>query len=421
MDIDKERLNTIYEFAKRYSSEVKFDIKFEKTLDRKNAIRDADFVINIAMANGHQYYEKMRTISEKFGYYRGINSVEWNMVSDYHTIWGYYQFKLATEIAQDVESLSPNAWLLQLSNPVFELTTLIGRNFKIKIIGICHGHLGYRDIIGILGLDEKNVKVESIGLNHTIWMTKFEYNGKDAYPLFNEWLDKKYPSFYKEWYLTSKSNPLSVQMSPAAIDMYKLYGLMPIGDTVRSGTWKYHRNLKTKKKWYGALGGFDSPQGWKFYLDMEERNMQMIINMLKQPDIILSKLFPSNVSEEPVTPILNSLANDIPSVQQVNIINNGIIEGIPNNVAVEIPAILDGKGGHTKSGYMLPQKIMNFSIKPRIQRMEWALETFLEGEKELFLEWLMADPRTRSNKQAEDVINALFSMKENESMAKQFK
>jgi len=101
MDKSRERLNLIYRFAKRYASEVKANLRFEKTLNRKEAIRDADFVINTAMAGGHQYYEKMRTISEKHGYYRGINSVEWNMVSDYHTIWGYYQLKLGILVTEE--------------------------------------------------------------------------------------------------------------------------------------------------------------------------------------------------------------------------------------------------------------------------------------------------------------------------------
>ncbi len=421
MDINKKRLEAIYRFAKKYSSEVKRNINFQKTIDRKEAIKDSDFVINVAMSGGHQYYERMRMISEKHGYFRGINSVEWNMVSDYHTIWGYYQFKLALTIAQDVEELSPNAWLLQISNPVLELTTLISRMTKVKVIGICHGHLDYKDIVGALGFNEREITVESIGLNHTIWMTKFRKGKEDLYPLFREWIDKTYLSFYKVWYMTSKSNPLSVQMSPAMVDMFNIYGLVPIGDTVRSGTWKYHRNLKTKKKWYGALGGFDSPEGWKFYLDMEKRNMKMIMNALEDPNIQLSRFFPSGISNEPVVPMINSLANDIKSLQQVNMLNDGVIDSIPYNVAVETPAIVDAKGVHRENGYRLPTKIINFSIKPRIQRMEWALEAFLEGGKEILFEWLVNDPRTRTDKQAERVIDALLSMKENKSMAKHFR
>ncbi|MEM3945492.1 MAG: alpha-glucosidase/alpha-galactosidase, partial [Candidatus Micrarchaeia archaeon] len=139
VDINEERLNLIYTFAKRYASEVKAELNFEKTTNRREAIEGADFVINTAMAGGHSYYETMREVSEKYGYYRGINSVEWNMVSDYHTIWGYYQFKLALSIAKDIEELSPEAWLLQLGNPVFELTTLISRETKTNVIGLCHG------------------------------------------------------------------------------------------------------------------------------------------------------------------------------------------------------------------------------------------------------------------------------------------
>lgn len=421
MDIDRSRLDTIYRFAKRYSTEVKFDVKFLKTADRKEAIRDSDFVINTAMTGGHQYYERMRGISEINGYYRGINSVEWNMVSDYHTIWGYYQFKLAMEIAEDVEEFSSNAWLLQLSNPVLELTTLLGRRFKIKSVGICHGHLDSKDVMGAMGFEEGMTDVESIGLNHTIWMTRFMKGKENAYPMLREWIDTKYPSFYKMWLMTSRSNPLSVQMSPAMVDMYNEYGLVPVGDTVRSGSWKYHRNLRTKKRWYGASGGFDSPMGWKFYLDMEERNMKMIGNALKNRGSPLSSLFPSGISDEPVVPIINALGNDVRGKYQVNAINNGVFEGIPDDVAVETPAILDGRGIHRESGKSLPRKILNFSIRPRVQRMEWALEAFLDGGKETLLEWLMADPRTRTNKQAERVVEGLLGMKGNEAMARHYR
>ncbi|HDJ66400.1 MAG TPA: alpha-glucosidase/alpha-galactosidase, partial [Nitrososphaeria archaeon] len=108
-DIDDHRLNLVYGFSTRYAREYGSSIKFRKTKDQVEAIRGADFVINAAMARGHGYYERMRRVSERYGYYRGINSVEWNMVSDYHTIWGYYQFKLALEIAHRVEEYAPNA------------------------------------------------------------------------------------------------------------------------------------------------------------------------------------------------------------------------------------------------------------------------------------------------------------------------
>ena len=39
IDTDRERLDLIYGLAKRYVAEVKADLKFEKTMDRKQMVR----------------------------------------------------------------------------------------------------------------------------------------------------------------------------------------------------------------------------------------------------------------------------------------------------------------------------------------------------------------------------------------------
>ncbi|MEM2040040.1 MAG: hypothetical protein QXN79_06070 [Zestosphaera sp.] len=88
MDIDENRLRLVYSFARKYSSEIRVDMNFKATTSLSEAIADSDFIINSTMVMGHSYYEMMREATEKKGYYRGINSVEWNMVSDYHTTWG---------------------------------------------------------------------------------------------------------------------------------------------------------------------------------------------------------------------------------------------------------------------------------------------------------------------------------------------
>jgi alpha-galactosidase len=52
MDIDAERLDAIQNVASRYTAEVGADIRFEKTLDRRESLDGADFVINTAMVGG---------------------------------------------------------------------------------------------------------------------------------------------------------------------------------------------------------------------------------------------------------------------------------------------------------------------------------------------------------------------------------
>lgn len=49
-------------------------------------------------------------------------------------------------------------------------------------------------------------------------------------------------------------------------------------------------------------------------------------------------------------------------------------------------------------------------------RLEWALKAFLEGGRETLEEWLLIDPRTKSNRQVDAVIDDLLSMPGNEEM-----
>ena len=53
--------------------------------------------------------------------------------------------------------------------------------------------------------------------------------------------------------------------------------------------------------------------------------------------------------------------------------------------------------------------------------MEWALEAFLEGGKDLLLEWLLNDQRTKSLEQAESVIGDILALPFNKEMAEHYK
>ncbi len=464
MDIDDRRLDIIYTFARRYIEEIKSPIKVYATKDRRKAIDNADFVISTVLAKGYTYYETMRDISEKYGYYRGINSVEWNMVADYHTIWGYYQFKVHLEIARDIEELAPNAWFFIVSNPVLELTTMIGRKTKVKVAGICHGFLGFRAALEVLAMrlaDERNekdlvpycaahmsecyeylvktidlsdVEIEMKGLNHDIWLTKFRYRGEDAYKYVDEWIKNNAEEYWAIW-REHTWNPFDIDLSPAAIDMYKTYGLLPIGDTVRGGTWKYHWDLKTKQYWYGPYGGPDSEIGCAIRILHVRMSIEEMTKTVYDYSTPITQRIPMKPSGEVIVSLIDYIYNNkssntytIPYPKigyihipiYVNIMNNGTIPEIPSDVAVEVPVHVDGKGIHPRSLGSLPSNVYKYAILPRLIRMEWAIEANIKGGRDALFEWLITDMRTKSTRQAEEVINAILSMPENEEMAKHF-
>jgi len=386
MDVDEKRLNSVHILATRYAAALGANLKFEKTIDMKRSIEGADFVINTALVGGHEQLDASRKAGEKHGYKRGIDSQEFNMVSDYYTLSNYNQLAYFLEVAHNMEKICPKAWLLQTANPVFEGTTLISRYSSIKVIGFCHGHYGVNILVKNLGLDMREVNWQVAGFNHNIWLTRFLYKGKDAYPLIDQWIEEE----ARKW---KPKDPFDDQMSPAAIDMYKFYGRMPIGDSIRNGSWKYHYNPETKKKWFGEpWGGADSDLGWTWYQNYLKASTDKNFKLALDKSFNLLKEFPPDVkSGEQHIQFIDALINGNQERFVLNIINKGpIIPDIPEDVVVEVPVIVNKKGIHPEEiNPPIPKRIMNMYLAPRMLRMEWALEAFVSGDKMILQEILI--------------------------------
>jgi len=416
MDVDEDRLKAVYHLAKRYVSEIGSEIRFEKTMNRRLSLEDAEFVINTALVGGHWQQEKMREVGEKHGYYRGIDSVEFNMISDYYTIQGFNQFRFFLDLAHDMEEICPDAWLLQAANPVFEGTTLVSRETDVKVVGFCHGHLEFEDVLKTLEMNMEDIDYQVAGFNHCNWLTRFKAGGEDAYPLLDEWIEDCSEKFWETF-----APKYHIQMSRASFDMYRNYGLLPIGDTARCGTWKYHYDLDTKKKWYGRFGGFDSEIVWPIYLKSLEEATKKIFRLSNDPGSSLKEEFPPVKSGEQHIPFIDALVNDRKEKLVVNIPNKGKkIPSIPGDVIVEVPAYIDGKGIHPESIEPIPKRLLNMVLIPRMLRLEWALEAFNSGDKQMLYEILMRDRRTRKEEQAIRTIDEIFSLPFNREMKEHY-
>ena len=188
MDPDVERLDLIHRLATRYVDELGSKVTFEKTTDRDAALQDADFVINVAGLE-YQHSDERRAILRKHGYYSGPNFPVGYMMN----------LPLMLETAQAIERICPDAWLIQSGNPVREGTPLITQQTNAKVIGLCHGHYGYINVAKVLGIDPDRVVWTAPGLNHCIWLTEFRYEGADAYPILDAWIENEAEAYWRHW------------------------------------------------------------------------------------------------------------------------------------------------------------------------------------------------------------------------------
>ena len=157
MDIDEERLVMVHKLTERYAAQLGADLTLDYDLDRQAALRDADFVINTAQVGGHAWTEAQREMAERHGYYRGVR------------LHNFGQAAFHLEVARDVERLCHDAWLIQSANPVFEACTLMHRETNVRVLGLCHGHYGYREIARVLGLELEHVSAQMPGFVGSRW------------------------------------------------------------------------------------------------------------------------------------------------------------------------------------------------------------------------------------------------------------
>lgn len=407
VDIDEHRLHMAESLVTRYCRESNMKLEVHSYTERRDALRGAEYVICAVKIGGYGPLEKEREIAEKRGFYRGIG----DRVSCYYGgIGAYHQIRFLEEVAKDMEELCPDAWLVQTANPVFEGTNYVTSHYGIKAVGVCHGHNAYKEIAEELGLDLQFVNAEVVGFNHCVWLTKFMYKGKDAYPLLDKWIAEKSEEYWKSEKFLDPNRVFSKdQLSPGAIEAYRLYGVMPIGDAVRSGTpWWTHTDFETKCKWYGKNGGFDSEIGWKSYLDSKVDIQERLNEIVESGKSVMEEYRPSETTEQHI-PFIDSMANGNERILTLNVPNNGAIAGLPDDILVEIPVLCNATGIHNVKIGKLPYKVMNHVILPRLARARSIMDAYENRSREMLVLMLCEDHRTKSYEQAKELVDELLA------------
>ena len=413
MDINAERLEIIHKLGTRYAEDLGAELQFESTLNREESLQDADFMVNTATVTHEEHYmRRRRQLAAKHGYFYGRTGMP-----------GFHNLQLMLDVARDVERICPDAWIIQAGNPVSAGTTMMGRETGVKVCGLCHGHYGYRTLARILGLDPERVTWQAPGLNHNIWLTHFYYEGQDIYPLLDAWIENEAKAYWAG--MEKEGRTIPAQLSRSAVHQYAMFGLMPLGDTPRSGGWWYHTDLETRMRWYGGpMGGGDTPEGRDRILKRKEQRYEQMKKAAFDPKIRPIELFGSERTSEQHVPIIDGLVNDSGAMAgaiarqfQVNVPNNGALAGLPDDVAVEVPAIVNKKGIQPLCVGSLPPKVMLEKIYPAWLRMERTLEALKSGDKSMLLFGILESHQTRSYDQAVELLEALLAMEPNEPMA----
>ncbi len=411
MDINTERLETVYLLCKRYAEECGVRLDLSKTTDRKEAIAHADFIVNTALAAHHGRLREGWSIARKNGYRFGGSL---HIIHD-EAFWvNFYQLRLMEEIAQDILELAPKAWYVLVANPVQAGVTYLKRKYpQLNLVGMCHGSNNVYGLASLLGMERDFVTFECPGVNHFIWLTKLHYKGADAWPLLDSWVREQSAEYHRRCGFSSHEGPKPV-------DLFKRFGAFPIGDTATPGGgswgWWYHTTDEVEKSWQ------EDPWTWfQGYFDGGRENIQRMTHRAHDLSDPVSDLFPEGRTQEPIVSLIEGLATGKERTVVVNVQNDGnYVPGVPLDYEVEVPALISSLGIQPLQTDGLPAPLMAHLLADRVAPVEVEIAAFEQGSRTLLLDLIMMDPWTRSKEQAEKLLEDILSLPYHEEMRRNY-
>jgi len=205
------------------------------------------------------------------------------------------------------------------------------------------------------------------------------------------------------------------------VDLYKKFGIFPIGDTATPGggtwPWWYHINDEVEKKWK------EDPEEWynRYFIGGKEKIEQMN-KISKDMSVKLTDIYPPKKSDEIIVPLVESIACDIPRVLQVNIPNTGnFVPGVPQDFEVEIPALVSKRGIQGIKTHGLPKPLISYLLRDRVAPVEVELQAYENGSKEMLLQLILMDPWTKSEEQAKGFLEDILGLPYHEEMRKHYR
>ena len=374
-DIDAERLAVIGALSRRILARHGFPGRLTTTTDLAAAVDGAAAVLVQLRVGGQAARLVDETLPNRFGLLGQETTGPGGFAKALRTV------PVVLDIAAEVHRRAePGAWIVDFTNPVGIVTRAL-LDAGHRAIGLCNVAIKFqRQLAAQFGTDPDRVRLGHAGLNHLSWIRSVTVDGVDRLPelLTGDALDDL---------AAHVRVPAGALRDLGAIPSYYLHYFYCTDDEVRAQQAGAHRADQV------------------IAIEKELLTLYADPGLDRQPEL-LQRRGGAHYSEAAAALVTSLLTGD-GAHHYVNVRNNGVLAGLPDEAVVEIPAHVDASGPHPVPVPPLPPEMLGL-VQAVTAYEALTVEAALTGDRTVARRALMANPLVREWARADALLNALL-------------
>lgn len=379
-DIDETRLADSENMLNNLKETLQKNIKITASLNRKEALKGAKYVINAIQVGG---YEPSTVIDFEIPKKYGLRQT----IADTIGIGGIFRnlrtIPVMLDFAKDMEEVCPDALFLNYSNPMAVLTGVMNRFTSIKTVGLCHSvQACVPDLFKILDMDQADVNYKIAGINHMAWLLEVQRNGEDLYPEIKRRAREKQKTKHHDM---------------VRFELMDKFGYYITESSEHNA--EYHPYF-IKSNYPELIERFNIPLD-----EYPRRCVEQIKNWEEmRGDLVENKNLSHVRSSEYGSRIIEAIETDIPYTFGGNVLNKGgLISNLPETAIVELKCLADGNGVTPTYVGNLPEQCAALN-RTNINTQLLTIEAAITKKKEHIYQAAMLDPHTAAELSMDDII-----------------
>lgn len=382
----KEKLSIIGDLAKRMWKAAGYPVEIHTTLNRQEALKNADFVTTQFRAG----FLDARIKDERIPLLYGMLGQETNGAGGIFK--ALRTIPVMESIVDDMRKLCPDAWLINFTNPSGMITEAVIRRMGWKrCIGLCNVPvISMMSEPGLIGKKPGELNYRFAGLNHFHWHRVFDKTGNEVTGKILEHINEK-----------NGGTPVNIYHAPFPMDILRSMKAIPCG---------YHRYYMAQKEMLEhSLEEFAAQQGTR--AEQMKETERELFELYRDPELNrkpeqLSRRGGAYYSDA-ACECINAIYNDKKISMTVSTENNGAVSCLAPDCIVEVSAVISAAGAWPIAWGEMPP-----AMRGQLQLMkameECVIQAAMHGDFGALKEAFMLNPLIVNGEEGEKVLQELL-------------